>query len=584
MKRFHINNVRLRNKLLIVYFLSVFLPVLLTNVIFYNVTTNNVRSQKMHDLSLSLEQIAKEFRMNIDDAVGVSSLLYTDNKIYTLLDQQYDSILQYIIAYNDYFRNVGIYTPLYSTIKSVNLYTDNETILYVGGIYAIDDGLKDSHWYKYTEEKRRSYPVITRTEGAAGKLDTFSVIRELNNRSNNSTQKIIKTDLSLATIEQIFNNVTFKGEVYLANDEGMIEYTTDPSIDWAEKSYHMDSVSKPDDSIILEETYHIHYLNDWKVVGVVSEGKLLEEIRNSGKFIYYITIGNFVVPSLIIIYLTGNLHIRLSRIVRHMRGMKDQKFEMIDGIEYQDEIGTLTSEFNRMSTRIKDLINDVYIAGIQKKDLELQQKKAQLSALQSQINPHFLFNVLETIRMRSYMKKEFETADIIESMARLLRNSYTWNKDWVTVQEEVKLIQSFLEIQSYRFGDKMKFEISVDEQAVDCIVPNMIFIPFVENASNHGIESLKGKGLISIKINCINDQLKFTIKDNGAGMSREKYEKILLSLKEKEGIGENIGIKNVHYRLQLYYQNEFTFHIVSTKGIGTTVEITIPCDKEGVKL
>src|SRR5699024_642717 len=101
----------------------------------------------------------------------------------------------------------------------------------------------------------------------------------------------------------------------------------------------------------------------------VSEGELLEEIRSSGKFIYYMTIGNFVVPSLIIIYLTSNLHIRLSRIVRHMRKMEDQSFEMIEGVKYQDEIGTLTSEFNRMSTKIKDLINDVYIADIQKKDL-----------------------------------------------------------------------------------------------------------------------------------------------------------------------------------------------------------------------
>src|SRR5690625_181417 len=304
MKQFHINNIRLRNKLLIVYFLSVFLPILLTNVVFYNITTNNVRTQKMHDLSLALEQIANEFRMNVDDAVGVSSLLYTDNKVYTLLDQKYESTLQYIIAYNDYFRNLSIYTPLYSTIKSFDLYTDNETVLYAGGIYAIDDELKESEWYKSTEGKRRSYPVIIRTEGDSGKFDTFSVIRELNNRSYNSTQKIIKTDLSLATIEDIFNNVTFEGDVYLVNDKGIVEYTTNPNINWQEGNDQLDSISKPDDSIILQETYHINYLDDWKVVGVVSEGELLEEIRSSGKFIYYMTIGNFVVPSLIIIYLT----------------------------------------------------------------------------------------------------------------------------------------------------------------------------------------------------------------------------------------------------------------------------------------
>src|SRR5690625_1622681 len=119
MKRFHVNNIKLRDKLLIVYFLSVFIPIILTNVIFYHVTTKNVRSQKMHDLSLSLEQIANEFLKNVDDAVGASSILYTDNRIYTLLDQRYETNLDYILAYNEYFRNVSIYTPIYSTIQAI---------------------------------------------------------------------------------------------------------------------------------------------------------------------------------------------------------------------------------------------------------------------------------------------------------------------------------------------------------------------------------------------------------------------------------------------------------------------------------
>src|SRR5690625_1249720 len=354
MKRFHVNNIKLRDKLLIVYFLSVFIPIILTNVIFYHVTTKNVRSQKMHDLSLSLEQIANEFWKNVDDAVGASSILYTDNRIYTLLDLCYETNLDYILSYNVYFRNVSIYTPIYSTIQAIHLYTNNNTILYAGGIYQINDDLKEKKWYKYTEDMRRTYPVLTRTEGDDGKLNHFSVIRELDNRSFDSTQKIIKTDLSLSTIQQIFGNVMFEGDVYLVNDAGVIEYTTNPNINWAERTYHIDRISTPKDSIILEETYHIHYLDQWKVVGIVSEDKLLEEVKGSRNFIYYMTIGNFVIPSLIIIYLTSNLHFRLSRIVRHMRKTEDHKFEMIEEVEYQDEIGTLTTEFNRMSQRIKD--------------------------------------------------------------------------------------------------------------------------------------------------------------------------------------------------------------------------------------
>lgn len=584
MKRFHINNIKLRDKLLIVYFISVFIPIILTNVIFYNVTTKNIRAQKIHDLSLSLEQIASEFSMTVDDAVGVSSALYTDNKIYTLLDRKYDSLLQYILAYNDFFRNVSLNAPLYSTIQFINLYTTNETILYAGGIYKIDDELMNSRWYKATEHMRQSYPVLTRTESEPGKFDMFSVIRELDYRSFDSTKKIIKTDLNLLTIKRIFNNVTFEGDVYLVNNLGYVEYTTNPKLQWAEHIYHIDDIKMPDDSIMLEEVYSSQYLKNWKVLGVVSEGEILEEVKSSQNFIYYMTIGNFVVPSIIIIFLTSNLHIRLSRIVKHMRKMEDQNFDLIDAVEYKDEIGILTNEFNRMSKRIKDLINDVYVAGMQKKDLELQQKKSQLSALQSQINPHFLFNVLETVRMRSYMKEEYETADIIQNMARLLRNSYTWDKDWVTVGEEIKLVESFLEIQYYRFGDKIEYNIEVDDDVTDCIIPNMIFIPFVENASNHGIEPLKGRGKITIKVNRVGEQLQFAIRDNGAGMTKHQYQQIISSLKEDQDIGENVGIKNVHYRLRLYFRDQFTFRLNSYKGVGTTAQISIPCIKEKVEL
>lgn len=584
MKRFHINNIRLRDKLLIVYFLSVFLPIILTNVVFYHTTTNNVRSQKMHDLSLSLQQIANEFRANVDDAVGASSSLYTNNRIYTLLDRKYDNKLEYILEHNSIFRDINLYVPLYSTIQSIDLYTSNDTILYAGGIYLIDDELKKSKWYRATEEKRRSYPVLIRTEGTSGKLDTFSVIRELDHRTFNSTQKIIKTDLNFSIIQRIFNNVTFEGEVYLVNDLGYIEYTTDPKVRWAEQTYHIDYIETPDDAIVFEEVYKIHYLDNWRVIGIVSEGEILEEVKNSRGLILLMTLGNFVIPSVIIILLTSNLHIRLSRIVKHMRKIEDQNFELIDGIEYHDEIGTLTNAFNRMAKRIKNLINDVYVAGIQKRDLELQQKKTQLSALQSQINPHFLFNVLETIRMRSYMKQEYETAHIIQNMARLLRNSYTWHKDWVTVDDEVKLIKSYLEIQDYRFSDKLSYILDVEEAVKDCLIPNMIFIPFVENACIHGIEPLKGHGKVSIKIDRLNDHLQFIIKDNGVGMSQEDYERIIDSLEREEDIKDNVGIKNVYYRLKLYYRDQFKFDLNSSEANGTTIKILIPYQREEIKL
>lgn len=170
--------------------------------------------------------------------------------------------------------------------------------------------------------------------------------------------------------------------------------------------------------------------------------------------------------------------------------MKTQQFQTIMHGESRDEIGQLTLEFNSMIMQIKALINDVYLTEIQKKSLELE-RKAQLNALQSQINPHFLFNALETIRMRSLLKQENETAKIIQSMAMILRSSLTWNKEWVSVEEELGFILCFLDIQKYRFEDKLSYHIDVQPEAYACVVPKMVFLPFVENASIHGIEPLK---------------------------------------------------------------------------------------------
>ncbi|CAK4854424.1 unnamed protein product [Aphanomyces euteiches] len=257
--------------------------------------------------------------------------------------------------------------------------------------------------------------------------------------------------------------------------------------------------------------------------------------------------------------------------------VKTQNFEVIKHMESKDEIGQLTVEFNRMTLQIKSLIDDVYIADIQKKDLELKRKQAQLHALQSQINPHFLFNALETIRMRSLMKHEEETAKIIKNMAKIFRRSLTWGKDWVTIREEMDLILCFLEIQKYRFGDKLDYTIEVDEAAYDCRIPKMTFLPFVENASIHGIESVKGNGRIDMQVKLENDFLIYTLRDNGIGFAAELLQKLLTYLENEDDMGESVGIKNVYYRLKMYYGDTADFQIESGHGQGTTIRIKLPC-------
>lgn len=257
--------------------------------------------------------------------------------------------------------------------------------------------------------------------------------------------------------------------------------------------------------------------------------------------------------------------------------MENEQFETIRTDIYRDEIGQLTQAFNHMSYKIKRLIKDVYVVDIQKKELELKKKQAQLEALRNQINPHFLFNVLETIRMRSVVKKEYETAEMIENMANILRKSISWGRDWVTVREEIRIVMSFLNLQKYRFGDKISYDIQVDKELYEKTIPNMIILTFVENAFKHGMETKRENGKVNVQIIKEEEWMKICIRDNGPGIEEQTLMKLFESLNKEEEWG-NIGIKNVYYRLKMLYGNRFIFQIFNDDG--TVVKIFLPLELE----
>lgn len=572
--KFNFHNVRLSSKLLVMYILSVFIPIVLTNIIFYTVTIDNVKKQQMQDSKLTLEQISTDFGKVIDDAVGTSSSLYTNSNINEFLEKDYSSDVDYIENYDTYLRTFNQASPINPSINSIRFYTDNPTMIYTGGVYPITKEIEGLAWYM--QVMNTNSPIVLKTP-LDNHTTTFTIIRKLDYFNYNNKQKIVKIEINPSTLQNIFDKVTFKGDVYLLNAKGEIQYTTKKGLDWRKKNIQFSQVSKADKTVTLNTTYLDQaYLYNWKVVGVISEKTMLNTVYKSGHFIIYLACINILLPSIIIIFIARSILTRLHRILKHIKKMGDQNFEEISDHEYTDEIGVLTSEFNRMTNKIKGLIQDVFLANIQKKDLEIKRNRAQLSALQSQINPHFLFNSLETIRMRSLMKEEKETANIIHNMAKIFRNSLTWGKDMVTVRSEVNLLISFLEIQKYRFGDKLDYEIDIDQAAEECMIPNMALQPFIENASIHGIESMKDNGKINVKISVNQDILTCIVMDNGAGMSEEKKERLLRSLENEEDIGESVGIKNVYYRLKLYYQDQFHFHIDSELGKGTTIIINLP--------
>jgi len=569
--RFHFNHLKLRSKLIFIYIVCVCIPIILTNIVFYNVTTNNIKKQKTVDAQQAMIQLKNELGVVIDDAASIAYLYSIDKLLENHLETDYASYDQYIESLAS-IKNIFIRSDKeYKTISSAHIMTDNPTILASGNIINLEDSMRETDWYRSIKDHSNAYPNLYVTPSS------ISVIQQIADKRYRKYEHIIKIDLNMEYVNQLLTLSSFEGDVYFTDQNNEVRYSNAPAFLANMEPLLKEDISKPQQAITFEQMYENNrYLGGWSLYGVLDEAKILSEVRHSGQFIVWLAAINFFIPTFIILMMSRSIHTRIKHLLKHMKKVKGKNFEPVPYVQERDEIGELAVEFNRMIERIENLINDVYLADIQKKELEIRQRQAQLHALHSQINPHFLFNALETIRMRSLMKGEAETAKTIQNMAKIFRKSISWKRSFVTIREEIELIESFLEIQKYRFANKLQYQITVEEALKELLIPKMTFLPFVENASIHGVENSPGIGLITIQIAREHEQIVFVITDNGMGMSAEKLDELHHYFTEDDSMGESVGMKNVYTRLKICYGDEFTYKIESEHGHGTRIILRLP--------
>ena len=197
--------------------------------------------------------------------------------------------------------------------------------------------------------------------------------------------------------------------------------------------------------------------------------------------------------------------------------------------------------------------------------------------LANQINPHFLFNALETIRMKAYCKGDQEIAGVVKLLGRIMRKNLEVGSEPVKLESEIELVKSYLEIQKFRYGDKINYKINLDEALKDYQILPLLVQPVVENAIVHGLECNEGEGVVDVTINRESDLLIIKVEDNGAGMAQEKLQQVIGTLDEVDEAPERrIGLKNVHQRIKLYYGDEYGLVLGSEFGKGTTVKMNLP--------
>lgn len=581
LKELKLNNLKVSYKLLLLYIICVLGPIVFTNIFFINSILSNVREREMNALNSSVEKIVLELKKSVDDVLYMSNTILADSTLYDTLETKYAGVYDFYPVYNEFLRNyIARNLPVYKQVSAMTFYTSNDTIPNSNGYIYIDEEVKSREWFRKLDQTPAKSIVVSHIENGT---HTLSLIQRLDQYTHkNNFVKIVKIDFRVQALNEILKREAFEGDLYIVNEDREIILSTVTDYNGGQFGAFprfSDIKMSNGKSIIQKNIANTLSLREWNVIGVYNDEILKGIIYESAIFIIVLASVSLLIATLITYWISRSFNKRLKIIGKFMNRLGNQNFDIINIDEGRDEIGELIRTFNKMSMQIKQLIQNEYESNLQRKNLEIERKQAQINALQSQINPHFLFNTLECIKMRSMMKKETETAQIIMYLSKAFRRMLVWEKDLVTVGDEIAYIEDFLKIQKYRFDDKIDYHIQVEDEVVNYKIPKMTLQPFVENASIHGIEGIKGKGEIRLEIHKVDGTLECIISDNGAGISLEHLNRILDGIRNEEQTHKSVGMRNVYKRLKLFYGDDVYFNIESWESGGTRIVIRVPADK-----
>lgn len=438
-------------------------------------------------------------------------------------------------------------------------------------------------WYKNAITSNRSVLTSSHVQHVirGERPWVITVSRGVRNFTGSGNREgVVFIDLNYSAISELCdqNSIGSKGYVFLLDQDGNVVYHPQQQQLYNElQTENIDLVMNTDKETLMDgsgDNAKIYTISrsektGWTVVGCTNVAELLKDSKKA-RSIYVLVAAILVIVALVL----SNLISR--NITRPLQQLRDSMARVQEGdfgaaeveVTSRNEVGSLTRSFNVMTSRIQELMKqNIY---------EQQQKrKSELKALQSQINPHFLYNTLDSIIWMAEGKKNEEVVVMTASLARLLRQSISNEEEQVPISQEVEYARSYLTIQKMRYKDKLEFQIQVDAQIMGVPIIKLVLQPLIENAIYHGLKYKEGKGLLIVRGYREGENAVIQIKDNGAGMDEQTLSHIFE--KHKVNYRSNgVGVYNVQKRLQLYYGMDYGITYSSRQGEGTTASIVIP--------
>ncbi|THF73795.1 cache domain-containing sensor histidine kinase [Cohnella fermenti] len=574
-------NLTLRTKLIIVYFFSVFIPLLLIAQVILNVSENQIIRQTTELTQESAEQMGNNVQDLLQQYADLVTRFGMDETLHYYLNplNDYSDMMDSIDAYQYYLKPITYDFGLQNVATDLKIYFVNETLLPGLGIYErIDDKVKAMPEYARAVEAGSG--IVWGKTGSD--LYVSKAIRNLNGNLFGVVSLRFEEERLYSLMkesdpkERRTSIVDRDNRIVSSNERSLVDKTLDESLEEEE------SDSGSDYKVIIT-LIDGKSLPDWRIVTEAPIDSLLKEARQVRTTSLVVTGLTLLLSCCLIVIFLNRIMDRIRKLLRTMTLVKQGKLVKVKDEGGADEIGQLTKNFNQMVEGLESSIEENYVIRLSLQDAQIKKRDAELYALQSQINPHFLFNTLESIRMKlitaTTSAQNLETAGMVRNLSKILRKSLNWHEDVVRLEEEMEFVRSYIDIQKARFHDKISEQLGVDESLLALKVPKLIVQPIVENAIKHGIENKKGKGVIAISVKEEGDTVRIVIRDDGIGIDGGRLERIRQALSQTGSERKErraIGLQNVHDRIALHYGEGYGLTVDSAEGEGTTVTLSLP--------
>ena len=555
------------HKLTIIYVVGIFIPLVLANGLVLRSVLRDAAQQEREFLRAAIESLAHGIVREFEPVTLAAEFVYADSVIYRVLAAEYAEFDEFIDVHREQLiPSLMKYVSIFPSISRAVVYTENPIVGAAEGYLRINEYVRSSPWYRTVSSTRTGFVTMVHIDGDPRQVlepQTYlSAFRVLDNPAAIRAQNLIlRIDVNPAIVHRAVAAADLNGEFEVVDRFGTVFASY--------RMGHPEGLGYSFDTPLIGHPA----LAGWSLRGTVAADNPALAWSIRWTMLLAVTGLSIALTSIFIVFLSRSVTHRLHTLAEKMRRVENEDFSPVTVPNTsQDEVGMLIGEFNLMANKIDSLINDGYKLEIEQNRLLVARQQAELDALQSQVNPHFLFNVLESIRMKSHIKGEHETASVVKKLSKAFRRIASWDDDLVSIEQEIAFTRDYLEIQQYRFGDTMSSTITVDSDVRDVLIPKMTIQCLVENACVHGIEQSKDDGHVEVSVARNGDGIVIRVSDNGIGCDAALVRARLVP----GGLGaRHIGVTNVHRRLELHYGDGFSFEFESERGHGTDVVIRI---------